>query len=80
MGQLVPYAKVANETWSIWQDGDGKYTNEQVDHVLLMDIRQSLRMLLAIFQCDNAQQIPHFLRQIQANTTPKRRAIKRRKR
>ena len=80
MGQLVPYAKVANETWSIWQDGDGKYNNEQVDHVLLMDIRQSLQALLAIFRCNNAQQIPSLLRQIQTNTTPKRRAITRRKR
>ena len=80
MGQFVPYARVANIAWSIWQNDTGKYDNGQVNHALLMDIRQSLRMLLAIFQCDNAQQIPALLRQIQANTTPKRRAITRRKR
>jgi len=80
MGQFVPYARVANIAWSIWQNDTGKYDNDQVSHALLMDIRRSLQALLAIFQCDNAQQIPHFLRQIQANTTPKRRAITRRKR
>ena len=80
MGQFVPYSKVANEPWPIYQSNDGKYDNVQVSHALLMDIRVALRALLTIFQCDNAQQIPRLLRQIQTNTTPKRRAITRRKR
>ena len=76
MGKLVPHEKVANIGWLIWRDDDGKYSNEQVTHALLMDIRRSLSGLLAIFQCDNAQQIPLLLRQICANTAPRRRVKK----
>ena len=76
MGKFVPQADVANRKWLIWENDNGKYNNEEVTHALLMDIRQSLQALLAIFQCDNAQQIPLLLRQICANTAPRRRVKK----
>ena len=77
MGRFVPHEKVANTPWLIWENNDGRYDNEHVMHALLMDIRQSLQALLAIFRCNNAQQIPSLLRQIQVNTARKRRRVKR---
>ena len=62
MGKFVPYGNVANTAWSIWENDNGRYSHDEVTHALLMDIRRSLSGLLAIFQCDNAQQIPLLLR------------------
>lgn len=53
MSKLVNYSIVKNSPWSIWQSDDGKYTTEQVDHALLMDIRGELQRLNVVMQCPN---------------------------
>lgn len=56
------------------KDGDWKLpegrleTWEQVNSAILMDIRDELKQLNAVFACHNAQRIPFVLDQIQKNT------------
>jgi hypothetical protein len=53
-----------------WSDAPNTYEN--ADLRVLMDIRDELKQLNAVFACRNAQMIPSYLRRILANT-PKRR-------
>lgn len=41
-----------NVNWSLWHNGEG-YTDDQVNHALLMDIREELKRLNNVMQCPN---------------------------
>ena len=80
MGKWVTRRR--NVDWAVWESDGGTFSNEQVNQMLLMDIRTALldlgtnmNALLAIFRCPNAQEIPAILRRIDENT--KRRKPKR---
>jgi hypothetical protein len=63
--------------WPVWRnDSSNTFDNTQVDQMILMDIREQLGQLLAIFQCPNAQAIPGILRDIATHTEPRRRKRK----
>ena len=70
----VPYSKVSNTDWTIWQNEDGKYHWDQVRVAVLMDIRQELRKLNQLLACDNFSSIPESLRAIAKNTKRKPKA------
>lgn len=67
-----------NKNWNIYGvvSADDTVTlkdSETVFKVLLMDLRDELQKLNAVFACHNFQQVPAVLRQIRANTSkPKR--------
>jgi hypothetical protein len=63
--------------WLVWRnDIDNTFNNDQVDQMILMDIREQLAQLLTVFQCPNAQAIPGILRDIAMHTKPRRRKRK----
>ena len=65
---------MASPRWVNWDLGFGpRYSWEQIHTALLMDIRDRLTQLKAIFECGNAQDIPRQLRAINRNTRRKRR-------
>ena len=80
MGKFVPHSRVRNHDWPIWQNDDGKsYNIESVQRTLLIDIREALLRLCAIFECSNAQRIPAILDQIVKNTRRIHRATRRKR-
>ena len=78
MGKFIPNQQLRNVNWPIWQSDDGKsYNVESVQRTLLIDIREALLRLCAIFECSNAQRIPAILDQIVKNTRRIHRATRR---
>lgn len=57
-------------------DTDKTVTNDIVKMAVLMDIRDELQKLNAVFACHNARAIPGLLRRIARNTTKKRKPRK----
>jgi hypothetical protein len=56
-----------------WNLPDPVQSWEQVNAALMMDIRYELRRLNRTMECANTQAIPGLLRDIERNTTKKRR-------
>ena len=65
-----------HEQWQIWVEDQGKYSNDQVQHAILMDIREYLLQLVTLLNCSNALAIPSILRDIAAHTKPRKRKRK----
>jgi hypothetical protein len=75
----VNHNEVRGTYWSLWKSDDGKYSNEQVQHALLMDIRSELYKLNNLLSCQNFLGIPRTLKQI-AKQTKKRKYVLKAKR
>lgn len=69
MSKLVPYGPRSSAEWSIRLNDDGTISEEQLQIVLLMDIREELRKLNQLLGCSNFTQLPQVLRTVRANTT-----------
>lgn len=73
MARLVK--PVENIAWRVWEDDEGKYSDEAVQRMILMDIRRELQTLNRLLYCHNFRRIPDVLDAIEANTKkPKPRA------
>ncbi len=55
-----------NLNWTI--EKNGAYSYEQAQLAVLMDIREYLKFIHNILNCQNALEIPHFLKRIERNT------------
>ena len=64
-------ARRKNTEWSLPDLGE-TVTVDQAQLAVLMDIRDELQRLNALFNCSNFLAIPHTLRAIEKNTRPKR--------
>lgn len=73
----VPYDRVRNNDWKIWQNDEGTYSKGDARDAVLMDIRQELRNLNRILGCSNFLAVPATLRQIARNTTKRKRKVTR---
>ena len=63
-----------NEAGTPVSEGVSSYSFDTIQTAVLMDIRDELQRLNALFRCHNFLEIPYVLRQIRANTSkPKRR-------
>lgn len=61
MSRHVDYDTVRNTRWRITQNDDGTYPHSEAEFAVMMDIRENLRLLLAVFQCWRFQGIPKQL-------------------
>lgn len=64
-------ARWKNQSWDMAADDHPTYDMAQL--ATLMDIRDELQTLNAVFRCHNALVIPELLRAIKKNTTKPRR-------
>ena len=58
--------------WNIDPESNGKYSHEGARLSVLMDIRDELKKLNAVFACGNFQSIPWKLEKIIKNTTKRK--------
>lgn len=65
-----------NAPWIIQKNLDGNIPYERAQLAVLMDIRDELQTLNAVFRCSNFLVIPDILRKIALNTKKKRRVRK----
>lgn len=66
--------RLKNHARTVNANSNGSYGFEAAQLTVLMDIRDELQKLNAVFSCHNFQQIPGVLRGIRRNTAkPKRR-------
>lgn len=73
MGQWVNHGHVKGTRWQLWKNDDNRYSDAQVLHALLMDIRDELERLNALLHCGNFTSIPATLREIRVNTMKRKR-------
>lgn len=57
-----------NANWTLNVPYDGKFSPDQAQLAVLMDIRDELQTLNRVFSCHNFQTIPRKLDRISANT------------
>jgi hypothetical protein len=61
-----------NVNWSFHENIDGTTTYDAAQLAVLMDIREQLRALNTLLGCRNFVAVPAILREIRANTKPRR--------
>lgn len=59
-----------NQLWSFRRNDDGTVTLDRVQAALLQDIREELKDLNQLLNCENFLRIPMRLSQIAGNTAP----------
>jgi hypothetical protein len=70
--KLLPRFRNRSVEWGIYDLGNGIVNPEDARLAVLMDIRDELKSLNAIFKCKNFQDIPKILRSIQRKRRPGR--------
>ncbi len=66
------YPYCANTNWNFEKSSDGMISSEDCKLIILMDIREELKMLNTILRCNNTLSIPRFLKKIELNTRKKK--------
>lgn len=72
---LLPREKTRNLDFSIADNADGTWSRDAIQCVVLMDIRDELQKLNAVFACANFQSIPRTLRTISRKLPVRRRKV-----
>lgn len=76
MSKWVSHDSVRNSNWRIIENDEGRYDTDQVQRAILLDIREELRALNRLLNCQNTIAIPGLLRDIRRNTTkPKKKRV-----
>lgn len=65
-----------DQNWTIERNLDGKWSFDAAHLAVLMDIRDELKAMRRRPDCAETLAIPRMLKQIRANTTKRRRKIK----
>ncbi len=68
--------RLKDRDWVFHKQVNGHYSDTHCAMALLMDIRDELKKLNALFHCPNFTAIPQNLNAIRRNTTKKRKASK----
>ena len=66
-------ARFKDANWKLREVNGQAQTDHDVTQAILMDLRDELKRLNAVFACERFQRIPYVLDQIRRNTTKRRR-------
>lgn len=64
MAKEIPARQKFGTEWNIWQQDDGTFYTDQIQLVLLMEIREELKTLNRLLNCRRFVGIPHTLSRI----------------
>lgn len=77
MMQKKHYTELKGRSWNIWMNDDGSIPVEQLQVLLLQEVRDELKSMNSILHCTNFLDIPWILKQIKLNTNkPKTKKLK----
>lgn len=76
MSKLINAASLRGKDWGLWRNDDGTMALEQIQLLLLWEIREELRTLNRLLECPNFTGIPQTLRDIRRVLNRRRRKAK----